>query len=209
MARCREAGIPTQVGFATKLDEAYTANVPFGRATMDGGYGQYPQVRNWLAAHSLPYVVASSAALPLAQISVLPGATAITRADGLLSRLVDGGWQRRSCGEGSKGQRFYDWASETPADRFAHTLLLRRSITDPDDVTHFLAHAPDPSPAGTLVRIAGTRWKIRGTAKWQDAAVYALRMSTSYRAIDSSRETRVRPSTTACATSMRSNGSRW
>ena len=35
----------------------------------------------------------------------------------------------------------------TPADGFAHTLLLRRSITDPDDVTYFLAHAPDPTPA--------------------------------------------------------------
>jgi hypothetical protein len=67
--------------------------------------------------------------------------------------------------------RFYDWAlvrlggnlrvtDETPADGFAHTLLLRRSITDPDDVTYFLAHAPDPSPAATLIRIAGTRWKI-------------------------------------------------
>ena len=178
VARCREAGIPSQVGFATKLDlaqellaEALAANVPFGWVTMDGGYGQYPQVRNWLAAHSLQYVVAASAALPLRQISVLPGAVAITRADGLLSRLADGDWQRRSCGEGSKGQRFYDWAlvrlggnlhvsDETPADGFAHTLLLRRSIADPDEVTYFLAHAPDPSPAATLIRIAGTRWKI-------------------------------------------------
>ncbi|MCA2217472.1 transposase [Jidongwangia harbinensis] len=47
MARCHEAGIPTQVGFATKLDlavellaEALAANVPFGWVTMDGGYGQ-------------------------------------------------------------------------------------------------------------------------------------------------------------------------
>lgn len=176
--RCREAGIATQVGFATKLDlavellaEAYAANVPFGWVTMDGGYGQYPQVRTWLATHSLQYVVATSAALPLRQISVLPGAAAITRADDLLSRLADSDWQRRSCGQGSKGQRFYDWSlvrlggnlrvsDETPADGFAHTLLLRRSITDPDEVTYFLAHAPDPSPAATLIRIAGTRWKI-------------------------------------------------
>jgi hypothetical protein len=51
-------------------------------------------------------------------------------------------------------------SDETPADGFGHTLLLRRSITDPSDVTYFLAHAPDPSPAATLIRIAGTRWKI-------------------------------------------------
>ncbi|MCA2217473.1 hypothetical protein [Jidongwangia harbinensis] len=102
-------------------------------------------------------MVATSAALPLAQIRVLPGAAAITRADGLSSRLADGDWQRRSCG---KGQRFCDWAfvrlggnlhvsDERPADGFAHTVLLRRSITDPDDVTYFLAHAPDPGPAAT------------------------------------------------------------
>jgi SRSO17 transposase len=63
-ARCREAGIPERVGFATKLDqaiellaEALAAKVPFAWATMDGGYGQYPQVRNWMAGQSLQYVV--------------------------------------------------------------------------------------------------------------------------------------------------------
>jgi hypothetical protein len=108
----------------------------------------------------------------LTQTSLTPGRTIpITRADDLLSRLADGDWQRRSCGEGSKGQRFYDWAlvrfgsnlhvsDETPADGFAHTLLIRRSITDPGDVTYFLAHARHRSPAATRIRVAGTRWKI-------------------------------------------------
>jgi SRSO17 transposase len=177
-ARCREAGIPAGVGFATKLDqavellqEAVDAKVPIGWVTMDGGYGQYPQVRNWMAARSLPYVVATSAALPLTQSSVAPGTVAITRADDLLSRLAEGDWQRRSCGEGSKGGRYYDWAlialggnlqvtDETPADGFAHTMLIRRSIADPADITYFLAHAPHPTPATTLIRVAGTRWKI-------------------------------------------------
>ena len=46
--RCREAGIPTNVQFATKpeqavelLAEAAAANVPFGWVAADGGYGQY------------------------------------------------------------------------------------------------------------------------------------------------------------------------
>ncbi len=177
-ARCREAGISPGVGFATKLDqavellaEAVGAKVPFAWTTMDGGYGQYPQVRNWMAGHGLQYVVATSAALPLRQIGVAAGAVAITRADDLPSRLAEGDWQRRSCGEGSKGGRYYDWAmialggnlrvtDETPADGFAHTLLIRRSIADPTDITYFLAHARHPTPATTLIRIAGTRWKI-------------------------------------------------
>lgn len=42
-------------------------------------------------------------------------------------------------------------SDETPADGFAHTLLLRRSVTDPGEVTYFLAHAPDMSPGATLI----------------------------------------------------------
>jgi hypothetical protein len=72
------------------LAEALTAQVPFGWVTMDDGYGQYPQVRNWLAAHRMPYVVATSAVLPLTQTSVPPGAVPITRAVQLLSRLAEG-----------------------------------------------------------------------------------------------------------------------
>lgn len=37
---------------------------------------------------------------------------------------------------------------------------MRRSISDPDDVTYFLAHARTPTPATTLIKVAGTRWKI-------------------------------------------------
>jgi SRSO17 transposase len=176
--RCREARIPATVGFATKLDQAIElltdardAGVPFGWITMDGGYGQYPQVRNWMAGHGLSYVVAVSAALPLTQVSPATGTDPITRADQLLTRIADSDWQRRSCGEGSKGARFYDWAmirlggnlhvsDETPADGFAHTLLVRRSVSDPDDITYFLAHAAEPTSPATLIMIAGTRWKI-------------------------------------------------
>lgn len=78
-ARCREAGIPATVGFATKLDqaiellaEAVAAKVPLAWVTMDGGYGQYPKVRNWMAERGLPYVAATRSALPLRQISVPP-----------------------------------------------------------------------------------------------------------------------------------------
>jgi hypothetical protein len=104
---------------------------------MDGGYGQYPQVRNWMTGHALPYVVATSAALLLIQTSVAPGTTAITRADDLPARLADSDWQRRSGCEGSKGDRYYDWAliglggnlhvsDETPVDH--HRVHVRPSI---------------------------------------------------------------------------------
>lgn len=177
-ARCRAAGVPPDIGFATKLDlaielldEALTARVPFGWIAMDGGYGQYAQVRNWCTARRLPYIAAVTSTLPLAQISTPPGRAPITSPRQLLATLPDTDFERRSCGAGAKGQRYYDWAfielasnlrvtDETPAAGFAHTLLVRRSTSNPDETRFFLAHAPHHTPMPTLVSGAGTRWKI-------------------------------------------------
>jgi hypothetical protein len=69
--------------------------------------------------------------------------------------------------EGAKGQRYYDWAcfgvrvkDEDPAAGFAHTLLIRRSISDPTDVAYFLVHVPVRTPVAVMVAVAGVRWKI-------------------------------------------------
>src|SRR5512139_422188 len=113
--RCRTAGVPDTVGFATKLDlavellaEARDARVPFRWVATDGGYGQYPQIRNWCAAEHLPYIAAVCSTLPLLQTS--PTRTPISCAKDLLPTLDEADFERRSCGEGAKGQRFYDWA---------------------------------------------------------------------------------------------------
>ena len=54
--------------------------------------------------------------------------------DLLCYAVVRDRWERRSCGEGAKGQRFYDWTAfevtvtgQQPAPGFAHWLLVRRS----------------------------------------------------------------------------------
>ncbi|MEV0732904.1 IS701 family transposase [Polymorphospora sp. NPDC050346] len=177
--RCREAGIPVGVGFATKHDqavelltEAADAAVPFGWVTMADGYGQHPRVRNWCAQRSLPYVVAVSAALPLTQISVAPGNVPVTRVDQLLTRIADSAWQPRTRVRGGEDDRSYDWAlirfdgnlrvgDEIPADGFTHTLLVRRSVGDPGEVTYFLAHARHRASAPVLRRIAETPQRIK------------------------------------------------
>lgn len=89
------------------------------------------------------------------------------RADDLLTRITPQRWERRSCGEGSKGQRFYDWAlfevnvkDDHPADGFAYSLLIRRSVSDPDKVDYFLVHAPTGTTMSVMVACAGLRWKI-------------------------------------------------
>ncbi|MFE1771588.1 IS701 family transposase [Streptomyces sp. NPDC059008] len=174
--RCREADIPDEVAFATKpaqavelIGEAVDTRVPFGWAAVDGGYGQYATVRHYLREQRLRYVAAVPSSFPLA---ALPGhqdagRSTVKRADGLLTRITGQRWERRSCGEGSKGQRFYDWAlfevnvkDDHPADGFAHSLLIRRSVSDPGKAGYFLVHAPAGTTMSVMVACAGLRWKI-------------------------------------------------
>ena len=171
-ARCREAGVPKDVSFATKpaqavqlLAEADAAGMPYGWIAADGGYGQYRQVRDWPTAHARRYVMAVACSQPLAYVHAVDGQGQVKRADDLLGRAVR--WERRSCGHGTKGERYWDWAvftvtlpDEPAADGFAHTLLIRRSVADPGEVAYFLVHAPHTTPAATMIQVAGMRWKI-------------------------------------------------
>jgi SRSO17 transposase len=108
-------------------------------------------------------VLAVPVDLPLAE----PGGGA-TRPDRVLATAVDPTlWERRSCGAGTKGERFYDWAAvavtvkgQPPAEGYGHLLLIRRSVADPSEVEFFLVHAPDPTPIPELIAVAGMRWKI-------------------------------------------------
>jgi SRSO17 transposase len=70
-----------------------------------------------------------------------------------------------SAGEGSKGQRLHDWAlAALPGhdDRLdkSRWLLVRRSVTDPDDLAFYLCAGPDATTIETLIRVAGARWAI-------------------------------------------------
>jgi hypothetical protein len=63
------------------------------------------------------------------------GATPGPRADALAAHAPDQAWKRRSCGNGSKGPRVFDWAAAIlpegggePAGR-SRRLLVRRSLT--------------------------------------------------------------------------------
>ena len=170
--RCREAGIPADIVFATKprqavelFQEAEDAGVPYGWIAADGGYGQYREVRQWATERSKRYVMAVSSSQPLARVHAIGAQAAVARADDLLGRATR--WERRSCGHGAKGERFYDWAfftvtlpEEPPADGFTHTLMIRRSIADPSEVAYFLVHAPRATPTNTMVAVAGIRWRI-------------------------------------------------
>jgi len=90
------------------------------------------------------------------------------RPDRILKKCVsESDFERRSCGDGTKGGRFYDWASiqvtvkdQEPAEGFAHLLLIRRGIADRSDIEFFLVHAPHGTPHPEMIAVAGMRWKI-------------------------------------------------
>ena len=78
-------------------------------------------------------------------------------------------WKRISCGAGTKGERLYEWAVVSwpaPAEDgsaksdFTKSLLVRRSLKDPDEKAYYYTHAPSGTPLKTLVEIAGMRWAI-------------------------------------------------
>jgi SRSO17 transposase len=165
--RCRAAGVPVEVGFATKpalarrmLSRALDAGAPAAWLTGDEVYGADPRLRAQAAAGGLGYVLA------VAKDHRIGTGIGPRRAVDLAVRLPDRCWQRISTGPGAKGPRVYDWALIDTTDPAVpdqatgpHWLLIRRSIST-GEYAFYRAHAPHPVPLAELVRVAGTRWKI-------------------------------------------------
>jgi SRSO17 transposase len=117
-ARCAEAGVPDQVGFATKpalamsmLGRALDAGVPARWVTADEAYGQDHKFRRFCEQRRLSYVVA----VPCSQ-STGPGTgygNTGSRADVLAAAAPAQAWKRLSAGDGANGPRLYDWALAT------------------------------------------------------------------------------------------------
>ena len=110
-ARCAAAGIPTDVGFATKpalaprmIGAALDAGVGASWVTGDEVYGNDPALRAGLQDRRIGYVLAVSCD------HRIPTNCGPVRADSVARGLPPVSWQRLSAGAGSKGQRMYSWA---------------------------------------------------------------------------------------------------
>ncbi len=171
-ARCRAAGVPEDVGFATKpalgkamITRALDAGTPARWAAGDEVYGNDPKLRAAIASRGLGFVVA------VAKDHHIQTAAGVHEAAGLAALLPARAWQRLPAGDGAKGPRLYDWALVDTTDpalpqdaQGANWLLVRRSIPARGDAAaeyaFYRAHAPGPVPLNVLVKVAGTRWKI-------------------------------------------------
>jgi SRSO17 transposase len=88
----------------------------------------------------------------------------LARVKRILAALSEDGWTRLSAGDGAKGPRWYDWRWLPLADPmdpdWRRGLLVRRSVTDPTDLTAYVVFAPQEAVLAEVVRVAGTRWTI-------------------------------------------------
>ncbi len=174
--RCRAAGVPDQVGFATKpalaarmLTRALDAGVPASWVAGDEVYGADPTLRAELEARGIGYVLAVACHHPVR----VGGRT--QHADALLKRVPARAWQCVSAGKGAKGQRYYDWAflriDDRSNDREAvpvqdadgqagqRWLMLRRNQRT-RELAFYRCYTPHPTPLATLVKVAGRRWTV-------------------------------------------------
>ena len=130
--------------------------------TADEAYGDNRGLRAWLDTQDLNYIMAVSCD---ARFST---PTAPRRPDELAASAPKRGWQRISAGDGSKGQRLYDWLLIDPgADQ--HLLLVRRSISKPTELAYYICRAHTPVSVAELVRVAGSRWKLSNSPKTRPA----------------------------------------
>jgi SRSO17 transposase len=108
--RRREAGVPEEVGFATKpqlarrmLEQAFAAGVPAAWVTGDTVYGNDRRFRIWLEEQRQPFVLEVACNEPL--WAWQEGGPRQVRADQLATQLPAVAWERLSAGWGAKGPR--------------------------------------------------------------------------------------------------------
>lgn len=163
--RCRRAGIPDTRTFATKpalaqrmLERAFKTGITLAWITGDSVYGDDRSLRTWLEERHQAYVLAVS----LNEAVWCDQQQQLVKT--LVHQLPSDGWQRLSAGMGSQGPRWYDWQHlelndplQTGCRRW---LVVRRSISKPDEVAGYVAFAPVGTSLVELVRVAGTRWTV-------------------------------------------------
>jgi len=163
--RSLQMALPLDLEFKTKgqlaagiVRDAAADGVAMDFVCGDEVYGNCTELREDLEERGQAYVlrVPSNFRLTLARDVTLTCAQAVRR----LLASNGRGWEIRSAGTGSKGERWYAWALIGTASP-RHSLLIRRHIRTGDLAFHY-CYVPAGQPAGMtrLVRAAGLRWPV-------------------------------------------------
>ena len=168
-ARREEAGVPEEISFQTKpqlarqmLERALAADVPAGWVAADEVYGGDRRLRLWLEEQRQPLVLAVKRTEPQ-WVGTDPGPWELPAADIASASNADA-WIALSAGDGAKGPRRSDWTRVAirplREPGWEHWLLVRRSLTDPQDLAFYVCFSPAGTTLQELARVAGTRWSI-------------------------------------------------
>jgi SRSO17 transposase len=169
--RCQAAGIPESVRFQTKpelarrmLARLWEAQVPIAWVVADTVYGGNLDLRTWLEEHGYPYVLGVACNEPVG-ILTPDGVRRRVEAAQVETLLLDAhDWQRLSMSEGSKGPRLFDWAAVPMLHRWEddgrHWLLIRRSLSDPNEKAYYFVFARKGTTLPEMVAAIGARWHI-------------------------------------------------
>lgn len=158
------------------LARALDAGVPARWVTADEAYGGDSKFRIWLEQRRMGYVVAVPSNAP-----VLLSLGGSRRAGQLVADAPAQAWKRRSCGDGARGARVFDWATATvPTESAAgpgwgRRLLARRSLTPgvkgEFEIAYYLCGAPLGTSDDELIRVAGARWAVEDCFQTAKTAV--------------------------------------
>ena len=167
MQRRKKTHVPDDIVFATKpkigimmVEAALDAGVPCSWVLGDSVYGCDKSLRVMLEGREKPYVLAVRSDERLAVDASFKTHAARDIAGGLDGK----DWHRLPAGQGAKGPRLYDWARvrlmRLQAPPWDHGLLIRRSISNPQDVAFYVTFGPDKTELKELAAVAGLRWTI-------------------------------------------------
>ncbi|MEU1744877.1 IS701 family transposase [Micromonospora arida] len=151
------AGVPADVGFATKaeltammLDRVVRAGAPF--RWLVGGHGEHARsLKDYCEKRGIGYV------LQVDRTEEQPGVGAIEE---VIRLIPPDAFRRRIHGDVPSGLQS-DWAvveTGPGAPGFRRMLLVGRTVRAPSEVVLFDCHAPDGTSLGHLVRAADQRF---------------------------------------------------
>jgi SRSO17 transposase len=169
--RCRAAHIPESVRFQTKpelaiqmLTRVKEVGCLVAWVVADTVYGGNLDLRNWLEAHGYAYVLAVACDEPVGIMTPDGQRRRMQVRDVEALLLQEHDWQRLAMSEGTKGPRLFDWAVvpilHQWEDDGRHFLLMRRSLTDPNEKTYSFVCALPGTTLQQMVQASGARWHI-------------------------------------------------
>lgn len=175
--RREDAVVPEEVVFQTKpqhgmemLEHSFALGVPIKWVTGDEVYGNSEALRDFVSNHGKQYVFAVSNRLIVWPLKKQDwgkwgGSSQISLAE-LVQQLPADCWKQISVREGSKGSIFYDWTTvQVRESRNGKSgpkgwVLIRRSITNPEEIAYYLSNASSKIGLETLVQVATQRFEI-------------------------------------------------